>query len=83
MTSTKLRLRPKDPMITYIRACLSARIKHTYDEKKASEDLSLYNLADMNKIFEHLISKRPPDAPDGREHALDFSLYKQLSTGEE
>lgn len=86
MTSTKvndeLRLRPKDPMLTYIRACFSARIKHAY-EKRTPEDPSLYNFADMNKIFEYLISKRPPHAPNGREYAIDFSLYKELSTDEE
>ena len=71
----ELSLRPKDPMITYVRACFSARIKQTY-EKGPSEDPPLYNIADMNKIFEHLISKRPPHAPSGREHAIDFSLYK-------
>lgn len=74
-SNDELRLRPKDPMITYIRARFAARIKYTY-EKGASEDPSLYNFADMDKIFEHLISKRPPHAPNGRDRAIDFSLYK-------
>lgn len=53
----KKEYRAKD-VIMFLRAALSARIKHTY-EKGPSENPALYDSTDVTKIWDHLDSKRP------------------------